>query len=84
VQQLLHRLKCLDDDPSDKPTKDQSEAFMRRAGQHTLQNPRRGEPACMRLGGAASTCAVAAASAITSLQYQHAPWHDELHHHMPV
>ncbi|WIA19934.1 hypothetical protein OEZ85_005822 [Tetradesmus obliquus] len=42
VQQLLQRLRCLDDDPNGKSTKDQTEQIMRRAGQHTLQIPRRG------------------------------------------
>jgi hypothetical protein len=44
VQQLLQRLRSLDDDPNDKPTKDQTESIMRRAGQTFLQKPRRGEP----------------------------------------
>ncbi|WIA40229.1 hypothetical protein OEZ86_013611 [Tetradesmus obliquus] len=42
VQQLLQRLRCLDDDFNGKSTKDQTEQIMRRAGQHTLQIPRRG------------------------------------------
>jgi hypothetical protein len=44
VQQLLQRLRSLDDEPNEKPTKDVTEAIMRRAGQTFLQKPRRGEP----------------------------------------